>query len=158
MNDLALMSIRPGCTLLRHVKDPSRFILERMCVSKRFGCLTSWGRLTHLVENDIRCRAIDLLLEDFAEFPSRDSDDGAESSGLSLEARRTQKMLREFDAVTVSLESDSALHLAPVCRTGRDRGSGFSEEMVTVPLPCAPETFFGILGDAFNRCRVVKAK
>ena len=152
------MSTKPGSTLLRHVKDPNRFILERMCVSKRFGCLTSWGRLTHLTEDDIRCRAIDLLLEDFAEFPNRDSDDGAESSGLSPEAKRTQKMLREFDGVTISLESGPALHLAPVRRTGRDRGSGFPEDMVTVPLPCAPETFFGILGDAFNRCRVVKAK
>ena len=153
-----MISIRPACTLLRHAKDPSRFILERMCVLKGIGCLTSWGLLVHLTEHDVRTRAIELLLEDFAEFPRRDSDDGAEASGLSPEAKRVQKMLRGFDAVTVSLETGSALHLAPVCKAGRDRGSGFPEDMVTVPLPCAPETFFGILADAFGRCRVVKRK
>ena len=152
------MSIRPACTLLRHVKDPNRFIPERMCVLKRIGCLTSWGRLVLFAEHDIRGRAIELLLEDFSEFPRRDSDDGAEASGLSPEAKGVQKMLREFDAVTVSLESGPALHLAPVCRTGLDRGSGFPEDMVTVPLPCAPETFFSILSDAFGRCRVVERK
>ena len=152
------MSIRPACTLLRHAKDPSRFILERMCVLKGIGCLTSWGRLVHLTEHDIRTRAIELVLEDFEEFPNRDSDDGAEASGLSLETKRVQKMLREFDEVTVSLESVPALHLAPVCKIGRDRGSGFPEDMVTVPSPCAPETFFGILADAFGRCRVVKKR
>ena len=152
------MSIQPACTLLRHTKDPNRFILERMCVLKGIGCLTSWGRLVPLTKHDIRSRAIEWMLEDFAEFPHRDSDDGAEASGLSPEAKRVQKMLREYDAVTVSLESGPALHLAPACRTGRDRGSGFPEDMVTVPLPCAPETFFGILSDAFGRCRVVKRK
>jgi hypothetical protein len=152
------MSIRPGCTILRHTKDPSRFILERMCELKGIGCLTSWGRLVHLTEHDIRTRVIQLILEDFAEFQSRDSDDGAEASGLSSDAKRVRKMLREFDAISVSLESSTALHLAPVCKTGWDRGSGFPEDMVTVPLPCAPETFFGILTDAFGRCRVVKKK
>src|SRR5205814_5360486 len=123
------------------------------------GCLTSWGRLVHLTEHDVRTRAIELVLEDFAEFPNRDSDDGAEASGLSVEAKRVHKMLREFDEVTVSLEGGPpALHLAPVCKTGRDRGSGFPEDMVTVPLPCAPETFFGILADAFGRCRVTKKR
>jgi hypothetical protein len=152
---LHTMRTVPISELYKHAHKP-KYIVQHMCVHKGAGYTTSWGRLEHLSEEDVQTRGLQIILRDLDEFASRDSDVGAETNGLTLEAKKARRLLRDYWHVSICLRPGPALELNPICETGRDSGIGYPEDRVTVSLPCTQETFLRILQDAFERCCVIK--
>src|SRR5512138_1099158 len=131
----------PSSTLCRHARR-SEFMLMRMCQPEGFGVITAWGKFVHLSDDEVRLRGLDIILEDLKQFPSRDSTVGSEFTGSLEHKRKLRKMLRDYWAVGISLRAGPVLWLAPVVETGRDRGVGYAEDRIVVPLPCSNERFY----------------
>ena len=104
----------------------------------------------------MQTRSLQIIQRDLDEFATRDSDVGAETNGLTPEAKKARRVLRDYWHVSIGLRPGPSLELNPVCEVGRDSGIGYPEDRITVSLPCTQEKFWRILQDAFERCCVIK--
>ena len=140
--------------LYRHASRP-KFILMRMCQPQDSGVITARGRFVHLPDEEVRLKGIDIILQDLKEFPSRDSSPGSEFTGSLEHKRKVRKMLRDYWNVSISLRTGPVLWIDPIVETGRNRGVGYAEDRVVVPLPCSNKNFYEFLCQAYDRCCVV---
>jgi hypothetical protein len=126
----------------------------RMCQPEGSGVITAWGKFVYLSADDLRQKGLKIILKDLKEFPSRDSSFGSEFTGTPEHKRKLRKMLRDYWSVSISLRDGPELWLDPIVETGRDRGTGFAEDRIFVPLPCSNKKFYDCLKQAFEKCCV----
>ncbi len=143
----------PMVAVYRHAHKP-KYILESWCVEKLNGFTTTSGKLVHLTEQEFMSNGLRLVLDDLAQFPSRDSDLGSETFGDSKEAKKARKARNECWVVHVSLNSNEVLELTPMLDIGKGRGVG-SGHRYFIKLPTDADHFFKTITEAFEHCCVV---
>ena len=144
----------PLVNIYRHA-HLTKYILEHLCVLKPTGGCTPWGKLLHLTEEEMRTKGLQIVLADLEEFESRDSDDGAETNGVTPGAKKARKMLRDYWSVWVATRPGPALEITPLLETGRDSAVEYPEGRAIIRLPCSSEKFFKTLNRAFDKCCVL---
>jgi hypothetical protein len=143
---------RPIISVYKHGTKDAYLFLRHAPLGN--GASTTYGEFVHVSADDMRNKALDLILADFQEYSQRDPRHGSVIHGFSAEAKKASKFLRAYDHVHVSLESDSVLSFGPVCVTSRSGDSGVvsKRDVSTVSLPCSNEAFFQNLMAAFDKC------
>ena len=116
--------------------------------------ITAWGKFVYLSEDEVRLKGLDIILQDLREFPSRDRSFDSEFTGSLEHKRKVRKMLRDYWRVSISLRAGPVLWVDPTVETGRDRGVGYAEDRIVVPLPCSNEKFYEYLRQAYGKCCV----
>ena len=143
----------PATSLYRHARKP-QFILMRMYQPEGSGVIMSWGKFLHLSEDEVRRKGLDIVLRDLKEFPLRDSSVGSEFAGSLEHKRQVRKMLREYWCVSISMRTGPVVWIDPIVETGRNRGVGYAEDRIVLPLPSSNQKFYGCLRQAYDKCCV----
>jgi len=138
----------------KHGTKDTFLLLRAAPLGPEGGASTAFGEFVHVSLDDMRTKGLDLILADLREYPNRDPNHGSVVNGLTPEAKKARKFLRDYDEVIICLESESALSLGPVCVTGRSRDSGTVRKVDVriISLPCSNEAFFHELRQAFDKC------
>jgi hypothetical protein len=144
----------PNVSVYRHGTKDTFLILSQAPLGPGGGASTAFGDFVHVTVEDMQRGGLNLILADLEQYPRRDPNGGSVINGLTPEAKKARKLLREYDEVIVSLHSGSGLTLGPVCVTGRsgDSGTVRKVDVRIVTLPCSSEAFFHELLRAFEKC------
>lgn len=143
---------QPVISVYKHGTKDAYLFLRSAPLGNRAS--TGYGEFVHVSADDMRNKALDLILADFGEYSKRDTKHGSVIHGFSAAAKKANKFLRAYDQVHVRLQSDSVLSFGPVCVTSRSGDSGVvrKQDVSTVSLPCSNEVFFQNLMAAFEKC------
>jgi len=145
---------QPSIGVYKHGTKDAYLFVRHAPLGPDGGASTTYGDFVHINPDDMQIKGLDLILADFKEYFRRDPKHGSVLDGFSPEAKNASKFLRAYDQVDVSLQSDSALSLSPICVTTRSGDSGVvrKQDISLVSLPSSNEVFFQRLMEAFEKC------
>jgi hypothetical protein len=117
------------------------------------GAFLNWCPLVQVSEDDMRSHGLDLLLAEFREFPTRDSNARSVPSRETADGRRDAKIRRESVPIFVTLLQDGTIEFIPCARWSRSAWIHLSDSVVTIKRSAMSAEFFDAISTAFERCR-----